>query len=275
MSAPSFLSTAVASGAPARSRRTLVPARLRRAVLALGLVGLAALPALVVPLPARAETVRGSGQVATVQRALPLLPSGQAPEAIAVEGPLRVELVQGSGTGVTLVGDANLLPLVETRLQGRSLHIGPRDEHELAATQPIRVRVVLPALGLLALGGDGRVEARDWRTPRLQVAIGGSGGVTLSGLDAPRLDVNIGGSGDIIASGKGGDLDLTIGGSGAARLAGYAVERGRVTVAGSGSAEVQAQRALSVTIAGSGQVLQTGAAEPRSSIVGSGRVARR
>ena len=275
MPRPTASATATAT-APASATAPALLAPIRRTLLSIGLVALAATPALLVPLPTRAESrVQGSGHVVTVQRSLPLLASGLAPDAVAIAGDLRVELVQGTSPGITLVGDDNLLPLVETRLRGRSLHLGPRDDHDLAARQPIRVRLVLPALTTLAVGGSGQVEARGWRTPRLQVALGGSGGVALTDLDAARLDVNIGGSGHVQATGKGSQLDLTIGGSGSGRFDDYAVDSGRVTVAGSGSAAVRAERSLSVTIAGSGNVVQAGAAEPRSSIVGSGRVTRR
>lgn len=254
--------------------RTAPSAFARHLGLALALTAFAALAAFA--LPAHAETVvQGSNRSATVQRALPLLPDGTAPDAVAVSGTLSVELVQGNTTGITLSGDDNVLPSVETRLQGRSLHIGPREGHDLRTLRPVHVRVVLPALSTLALGGSTRTEAAGWRTTRLSVALGGSCTASLDRLEATRLEVNIGGSGRVDATGRAGSLDVTIGGSGQARLGDLAVDEARVTVAGSGSAEVAAANTLATTIAGSGTVLQRGAAEPRSTIIGSGRVVRR
>ena len=237
----------------------------RRLVLAACLAALSA--------PAFAERkVAGSGRMATERRAVGGF------DRIAIAGAFEVELHQGSSEGVELVGDDNLLALVETRLEGaagsRTLKIAPKPEVDLAPSQAIRVRIDLVQLTAIDMGGSSTLAATGLHVAKLSVAMGGSGSMKLTALDAERLSLSLGGSGRAQADGRAKSASLSIGGSGQVACAGLAVDEVSVNIAGSGSAEVQANQRLSISIAGSGRVRHTGAAVPTVSIVGSGDVRR-
>jgi hypothetical protein len=221
---------------------------------------------------AASRPVRGSGRIATETRAV----TGFS--GLAVAGEFEVELRQGSAEGVELVGDDNLLPLVETVVDGRdgraTLRISPRHDVDLVPSRPIRVRVDLIRLGAISLAGSARLKASALRTDRLALSLGGSGDIALAALEAERLAVNIGGSGKVTVDGRAAEVTLSVAGSGHARLGGVAADDVSVSVAGSGNADVRAERRLKVTIAGSGRVRHGGAAQPVVSIVGSGDVRR-
>jgi hypothetical protein len=221
---------------------------------------------------AASRQVRGSGRIATEKRAV----SGFS--GLAVAGEFEVELHQGSAEGVELVGDDDLLPLVETVVEGRdasrTLRVSPRRDVDLVPSRPIRVRVDLIRLSAVSLAGSARLKARGLRTGRLDVSLGGSGDIALAALEAERLAVNIGGSGKITVDGRAPEVTLSVAGSGHAGLGGVAADDVSVSVAGSGNADVRAERRLNVTIAGSGRVRHGGAAQPVVSIVGSGDVRR-
>lgn len=216
--------------------------------------------------------VRGSGKIVTERREA----TGVA--RVDVGGAFEVEIRQGTQEGIELSGDDNLLPLIETRLEGaagaRTLKIKARDDVQWSSSQPIRVRIDLVNLTALDLGGSGRVVATGLHAQRLDVAIGGPGRVALAGLDAERLLVNIGGSGRLSSDGHAKALSINIGGSGDCLLAQLAVDDVNISIAGSGSAEVNADKKLAVSIAGSGRVRYNGAATPSASISGSGSVKR-
>ena len=239
----------------------------RRRLLAFSLAALS-LPAFSSP-----RTVRGSGRIATERRAVTGF------DRLAVAGEFEVELHQGSAEGVELVGDDDLLPLVETVVESRddartTLRISPRRDVDLAATQPIRIRVDLIRLSSISLAGSTRLKASALRTGRLALSLGGSGDIALAGLEAERLAVNIGGSGKVKVGGRAPEVAVSVAGSGRAGLGDVAADDVSVTVAGSGDADVRAERKLKVTIAGSGRVRHGGAAQPVVSIVGSGDVRR-
>jgi hypothetical protein len=65
-----------------------------------------------------------------------------------------------------------------------------------------------------------------------------------------------------------------VGGSGTCDTERLTAADVRVSIAGSGDARVRAENALSAAIAGSGDLYYSGAATPKISIVGSGRVKR-
>ncbi len=236
----------------------------RRLVLAACLAALAA--------PAFAERkVAGSGRMVTERRAV----SGF--DRIAIAGAFEVELRQGSSEGVELVGDDNLLALVETRLEGagsRTLKIAPKPDVDLAPSQPIRVRIDLVQLTAIDMGGSSTLAATGVHVGKLSVAMDSSGSMRLAALDAERLSLSLGGSGRAHADGRAKSASLNIGGSGEVACAGLAVDEVSVNIAGSGSAEVQANQRLSISIAGSGRVRHGGTAVPTVSIVGSGDVRR-
>ena len=218
------------------------------------------------------RTVEGSGTIVTQHREA----TGLA--RVSVGGDFEVEIRQGAKEGIELTGDDNILPLVETRLDGpvgaRVLTIRTRDNADWSTRQPIKVRVDLLTLTGIDVGGSGHVVSNGLHTSRLDVAIGGSGAVALPKLDAERLDVDIGGSGRVGADGRTKAVAVSIGGSGNCDLGQLAAGDVRVSIGGSGSARVNAAQSLNVSIAGSGQVRYTGAATPSVSVVGSGSVDR-
>jgi hypothetical protein len=233
----------------------------------------ASLAALSLPAFSSTREVRGSGRIATERRAVTGF------DRLGIMGDFEVELRQGSVEGIELVGDDDLLPLIETVVEGRdeprtTLRISPRKDVDLRPTQPIRIRVDLVKLASISLAGSSRVKANGLRTARLGLSLGGSGDIVLSALDAERIAVNIGGSGKVMVDGRAPEAVLTVAGSGHAGLGGLAADDVSVTVAGSGAADVRAERKLKVTIAGSGRVRHGGAAVPTVSIVGSGDVRR-
>jgi hypothetical protein len=213
---------------------------------------------------------RGSGRIATERRTVAGF------DRVSISGSFQVEIHQGSVEALELSGDDNLLPLIETKIEGTpgaaTLRIRPKDDLQLAPTQPLRLRIDVMHLSAIGLAGAGHVTAPGVHAARLGVSIGGTGSVELAGLEAGRLAIDIGGSGRVSADGHAGALAVNLGGSGECALSRLAVDEAQVSIGGSGKAEINAGKQLTVSIAGSGRVTHTGAAVPRVSIVGSGSV---
>lgn len=193
-------------------------------------------------------TIVGSGQSRTEERAV----SGYRGVALAIPG--RVEVVQGDREGVTLAADDNLLPLIETVVEGGVLHIRFPRGHSVRARSDIRATVYARAVESLVISGSGDFVARSLDTARLAVRISGSGDVTVGGR-AAQVEVGISGSGDVDAR----------------RLE---AQRVSVRIAGSGDASVWARESLDVKVSGSGDVRYYGDPEVAKRIAGSGTVRR-
>ena len=221
-----------------------------------------------------AAATTGSGKAVTETRAA----SGF--QALLLRGAIAVVVRQGGSEGVQVRADDNVLPLVQTEVEGsgdlRTLRIQFKAGESVRTQTPVVVTVDVVNLSAVSSSGSGDIRIEVLKTPTLNMSISGSSDAQLRHLDADHLSISIAGSGDVQASGRAAKLDVSIAGSGDVQtrelMAGDVV----VSIAGSGDASVTAQKTISVSIAGSGDVdYGGGAALVKRSIAGSGTVRQR
>jgi putative autotransporter adhesin-like protein len=168
---------------------------------------------------------------------------------VELSGSLAGDITLGPTQSVEITGDENLLPLVETEVEGGTLKV-----HTTRSVRPkleIAVHVVVPAIDAVSLSGSctAKVQAQ-----------------------SDKLSVSLSGSGSITASGKVGELSIKGSGSTKVAAAELAADRVHISISGSGDAEVAAATALDVDISGSGSVVYHGHPKVTKSISGSGSV---
>lgn len=222
----------------------------------------------------QAATLTGSGNPATESRAV----SGF--QAIALHGSIDLVVRQGASEGVQLRGDDNLLPLVQTVVEGsgptRTLRIEFKPGTSVRTRTPLVVSVDVLHLKALSSHGSGDISVEPLKTPALALTIAGSSDAKLRQLDAEQFSISIAGSGDVLASGRAAKLEVSIAGSGDVRARELLAGDVSVSIAGSGDASVTAQKTLGVSIAGSGDVDYGGGATLSSArVAGSGSVRQR
>ncbi len=215
------------------------------------------------------EQVQGSGRIVKQARQV----SGFTGLSLAVPG--RVELRIGDSEGVTIEADDNLLPLLETVVDGGTLRIRPSKRNLNLQSKSIRIVVQARSIERLSLGGSGSIEADPLRARRIDLDLGGSGRINLKGVDAETVSVSLGGSGDVqVGGGTAGKVSVSIGGSGDVDMGRVQATTASVSLAGSGDATVWPRERLSVSMAGSGDVHYYGDPQVSKSTVGSGEVKR-
>jgi hypothetical protein len=235
---------------------------------------------LATPTPALAwwgssNSTTGSGNVATEQRAVADF------EAISLSSSIKLEVRQTGREALTISGDDNILPLIETVVEsgtrGKTLVIRGKRGESWRSKSEIKVVVEVARLTGLAISGSGdALVAGALKTPKLDLSIAGSGDARIEALAADEFGVRIAGSGDVRALGSARAVKVSIAGSGDAVLAGLTAEDVTVSIAGSGDAQVSASKSLSASIAGSGDVRYSGnPANVKSSVMGSGSVVKR
>ena len=228
-----------------------------------GFVGLGALPQTTL------AATEGSGRVSTESRAVADF------SRIALRGSMTLVVNQGDKTSVTVRADDNLLPLLETVVDGSRLEIGWKKGESVRHKNNVTVTVVTPRLTALAVAGSGDVELGAFSTPNLKLSLAGSGNAQLAGLKTGELGVSVSGSGDVRGNGQAGKLTISIAGSGGVRLNDMQSDEVKVRIAGSGDVAVHANKTLSVSIAGSGDVVYSGDATVSRSVAGSGSITKR
>jgi len=238
------------------------------AIALLALTGLGALPAAQAWGWGGSERIKGSGELGSETRPL----SGF--DSIQLSGSFKVQVRQAGGETVEIRADKNLLPYIETRLDGRTLQIATKKGYSLSGSAPVQVAIGMSVLRSLAVDGAGDIRVESMKTPELSVSIAGSGDIRFAELFSEKVGFKVAGSGDIQARGRTNSLSVSIAGSGDVKAAELLADEVKVSIAGSGDAQVQAGKQLKVSIAGSGDVRYVGSPEISSSVAGSGSIKR-
>ena len=213
------------------------------------------------------QAITGSGVVKTEAR------PATAFHAIALDVHARLELRQGDGESLSITGDDNIVPLIETVVESGTLKIRWAGNANYSTNyKALDIVVSARNIDSLTVGGSGQIHAAQLKTDKLHATVGGSGKIVLDTLDAASVSGTIGGSGDIIAAGRTKALDVTVAGSGKLSAGKLECREARITMQGSGQAIVWATESLNATVAGSGTVRYYGKPQLRQTIAGSGSV---
>lgn len=219
--------------------------------------------------PAGARTV-GSGNVITEARTV-----GEF-ESISTNGSIDVLVRQAAKEAVEVQAEDNLVPLIETVVEGKKLVIRFRKGESISTRKPVLVKVDVVRLTGVASAGSGDVTVQGLKSPVFKLSLSGSSDAKLQSIAIDSFEIAVAGSSDVRADGSTKTLVLRIAGSGDAHLGSLAADDVQIKIAGSGDATVRAEKSLDVSIAGSGDVTWSGAAtQVKSSTAGSGSITKR
>ncbi|MBI5547395.1 MAG: DUF2807 domain-containing protein [Deltaproteobacteria bacterium] len=164
---------------------------------------------------------------------------------LAVSSGLEVDYTVGEPTLVIVSGDDNIVPCIETVVEGDELKIGTEDHTSLMPREPLRVRVQGPALASLAASGGSQVTVATLEVQDFTLTASGGSEVTLTGQCANLLADASGGS----------ELYLQAFSAQTAHLvaSGGSEVKAKVTV----SAQVDASGGSDITLAGGASIRKT------------------
>lgn len=193
------------------------------------------------------ERVVGSGKVVSETRSV----SGFS--SVTLQGSAEVDITFGTVESVVVKADDNILPLIETTVQGGRLIIATKSNASITTVNPIRVSVTMKTLQGLTLSGSGNMNVSGLVGKDLAIALPGSGNITVKGT-ADSLNISLNGSGDIICKGlKARSVTASLNGSGNIQV--YASESLDGKILGSGAIHYDGNPAkVSKSISGSGSI---------------------
>jgi predicted small secreted protein len=214
------------------------------------------------------RTVRGTGDM-----------TGEAREV----GDFSVVDLAGIGTVVVEVGDKtalrieaeeNLLPYLESGVEGNTLTLGIREGVNVLPTQGIFYYLTVRDLEEITVSGLGNVDIPHLEGTTTAINVTGGGDINIEALQAKDLKVLISGLGDLtIDGGEVADQNVTITGGGNYNARELASEVANISITGIGSAAVWARDALNASITGGGSVHYVGHPQVTKNITGLGEVA--
>ncbi|MBA3824674.1 MAG: DUF2807 domain-containing protein [Ktedonobacterales bacterium] len=210
--------------------------------------------------------MKGSGNVKTDVRQV----SGFS--SVKLSGIGSLEIAQTGTEGLSISAEDNLLPLINTNVQGGVLDIHSQPNTNLQPTKPIIYLLSVKDLTAITLSGAGSVTAQQFKTPNLTVDLSGAGDINLTGLQLNSLTVKISGTGNMTVVGTTTNEDVSASGVGDYKGEQLASATAKVRLSGVGSAAVRASQSLDVTISGVGSLTYYGDPTVTQHITGLGKV---
>lgn len=216
------------------------------------------------------ETVTGNGNVKKETRQA----SGYT--AVHSQGSMNVNVSYGNSSNITIEADENLLPYIETVVEGGALTIRTKKHMNLKTKNKMVVNVSLTRLTALRLSGSGNINGDGAFTNngRTEIKVSGSGNMKLGFDNISELDLAVSGSGNMDIDGKQcNNITATISGSGNIDCSGVPTNDVFAKVSGSGNIRVHANKSIDAKVSGSGNVYYKGTASTlNSKTSGSGKI---
>jgi Putative auto-transporter adhesin, head GIN domain len=206
---------------------------------------------------------RGSGVTALEERKI-----GEI-DAIVLDNAADVQVTVGGEPMVTIEADDNLLPIIMTTVEGKTLKIASAENY--STNLGVKIKVICPSLRSLVLNGAGDITTDEVTADSLELTINGSGSIWTA-LSVKTLTTTIEGSGNVKASGSADWLEAAVAGSGNLELEDLVAKRAVAAISGSGNAAVHATDTLVANVSGSGGISYLGSPTITQSVSGSGRV---
>lgn len=190
-------------------------------------------------------------------------------------GPIEVKISFGLSKTISVSGDENILPYIETYVKDNALNIKVKDGNTVKSETPIRVEVSMTVIDGLAQSGSGKINGKgDFKSDKAtSFALSGSGVINLSFGKFSGLEINTSGSGKIELEGEiDSDINIAQSGSGSVDCSKVEAENVEAKISGSGNLKVNASKQINAHISGSGSIYYSGTASVESKVAGSGRI---
>jgi len=213
-----------------------------------------------------APSVPGSGTIKTES------PSVSGATVVNLSGVGELHITQGPQESLSVTTDDNLLPLLDTRLEGEVLTLGQKSNENLKPTRGIVYKLCLKEVSKITLSGVGTVDASGLHRKDLTVVASGAGEIQLKDLQLELLSVTLSGAGRIVADGIARQQALDSSGVGSFEGKGLEGEAVTISIGGTGSASVNATKTLDANVSGTGSVTYFGKPTVSKKVTGVGSV---
>lgn len=214
--------------------------------------------------------VKGNGNIITEKR------TTSNYNGIRSSGSFHVLLVNGKEGEITLKGEENILPLIETIIENNTLKIRFQKNTNVRTTKKVIITVPVTDIETITLAGSGNIESKNiLKGENIITKLSGSGSINLV-ANTKEINAEITGSGNINLEGTAVHFNTKITGSGDVKAYELQAEEVQIKITGSGSVKANVSKRIAAKITGSGNVYYQG--NPKyvnSKTTGSGSIIKR
>lgn len=198
------------------------------------------------------KKIKGNGNVVTEKRKI------NSFDEVSVGGSFTVLLVEGKVGTLTIEGEENVIPYLETEVKGGDLRIGFKDNVSIRTTKKLVITVPFNSLSGISLGGSGEINVtKEIDNNTVDFSIGGSGNI-VARVNSDNVKASIGGSGNVKLSGKANNLKCSIAGSGNVKAFDLKTNNLKASIAGSGDVSAYVTSKIKASMVGSGNIYYKG-----------------
>lgn len=198
------------------------------------------------------KKIKGNGNITQITR------TTNSYNAIAIGGSFDVILVKGDEGKITIEGEENILPYIETEVSRNTLKVKFKENTNISTTKKMTVTIPYKDIESLSLGGSGSISSTSLiSATNFKVNIGGSGNIDIN-VDTNTIKASIGGSGSIYLKGDTNALSCSIAGSGNINAYELKADELDASVAGSGNIKTTVISTIDAKIVGSGNIYYKG-----------------
>lgn len=179
---------------------------------------------------------------------------------VLVSSGIDVFLSEGENFEVRVVADENLMDVIETRLNGRTLDVGT-ENMSIRNAKSKKVYVTLPELSALKISSAGDCKGQTiFHCDKLELGVSSAGDLSLK-VEANRIDLNISSSGDAKLAGKADVFNASLSSAGDLHAFDLVAGKVKVDVSSAGDARVHATDEISMSASSAGNIHYQGDAK--------------
>lgn len=199
-----------------------------------------------------AQKITGDGNVVKEIRSI------SAFDKIEAGGVINVVLIQGNGESLIVEADKNLIPLVQTKVEGSTLYISTKEKTEIEESTKMNVYITFGNLKEIVLSGVGNVNTENpVKSENLSVKNNSVGNMDLK-LECGNIKIENNSVGNTTLSGNADKAEISLNSVGNLEAFDLRVQVLIIDNNSVGNAEVNSEKEIYITQNGMGNISYRG-----------------
>jgi hypothetical protein len=200
--------------------------------------------------------IKGNGVVKEEKRDLPGF------TGIEIVAAFEATVTLGEKPSITLQSEENLLPLVQTEVEGGRLFVKFAPGQSIETTHPQKATIVVPSLDFISGRGAARITTTVGESKSFRIEAEGASVISVNGLSTEQLDVQCDGACQVTLVGKAKNATIRLSGASKIMAEKATIESAKVEFGGACGGELFVTDSVTGLVAGASSLTIKG--EPKS-----------